>query len=618
MAVGFPPTPIFPTGIDNDYTLFLVNNTTETILAEDNSAWSDEIVIKPVSPLKTEIWADNGFCNIDGELIYYDAVEKNANNKVFKLKRCSRNLGGKKTKFNPAGTWVRGFVIAEHHNQLVDCIVKVEDFIGIDFDPRPETLDYRIRNLRETPIIFDDFSCPDVTLNFQIIENNPSSGILARYLVEIDGSFNSFRLDFGDGEFTTSDQEGTHRYSLNSQIDPVVTVTNNKCQILQTPINRQNPAEPTPVIDPPIFDIPIPEFIEPPIPVIPVIEQPKVEFNIPPTIFPCMEINPIQGISIVDLDIQFPSVISFTPLNIPSFISISPVNIPNFISISPVNIPSQIGFAPAPSFAPIQFGTPPSISPINVDINIAIDASDIPSCIPLCDAPSSIAVDWGSPPTLNVAFVQGITSQSVRKRKKTQAEIDLQRELGEEFQDLFADDDEDNSFQVEYNNIGIPHEITLISPEFNDIKVISDIPTEINVKFGNIPNISIDNIKEIPKQIEIVNLDVPSTISVISEIPSIITVVNNIPNEIKLIGINIPDSIPLEIKGLPESIQVKGIPNTIELKAPESIRLKLDENIEVPLVYKGPPIEMKLEMPKEWTTKNPEANKQCFMISPCE
>jgi len=103
---AIPPIPTYPLQIDTDRTLYKVYNTTETRLAENNNAWSDEIVIVPVSADELEIWADNGFGNIEGELFYYDAVDKDDNGKVYKLKRCVRNIGGK-TKYNNAGVWVR-------------------------------------------------------------------------------------------------------------------------------------------------------------------------------------------------------------------------------------------------------------------------------------------------------------------------------------------------------------------------------------------------------------------------------------------------------------------------------------------------------------------------------
>src|SRR5690606_21970003 len=186
---SFPPIPVYPKAYDSDSTLFLVHNTSESVTTADNSPWAEEIEIKPVKADQNEIWADNGFANIEGELFYYGSVEKNSNGKIYKLKRCARNLGGKQTKFNPAGSEVRGFVIAEHHNQLVDAILKVENFIGENFTDEKETLDWRIRNLRAIPVIFDDHSCPDISFTFIVLEDDPSSGILARYEIQSDGQF---------------------------------------------------------------------------------------------------------------------------------------------------------------------------------------------------------------------------------------------------------------------------------------------------------------------------------------------------------------------------------------------------------------------------------------------
>ena len=76
MPTGFPPQPSFPLAIDSDRTLFLVHNTSEAKTTKDNSAWGEEIEIEPVAPDQNEIWADNGFANISGEMFYYDAVEK--------------------------------------------------------------------------------------------------------------------------------------------------------------------------------------------------------------------------------------------------------------------------------------------------------------------------------------------------------------------------------------------------------------------------------------------------------------------------------------------------------------------------------------------------------------
>jgi hypothetical protein len=647
MASGFPPRPAYPRAIDSDYTLFEVFNTAETYLSADNEAWADEIEIVPLRIGQCEMWPDNGFCTLEGELVYFDAVERNGDGFVTKLKRCARNLGGKSTKANAAGTWIRGFVIAEHHNQLVDAIFKLEDFVGINFDPRVETLDYRIRNLRETPVIFDDFACPDVTFLFEIIENNPASGITARYLVQINGRFDSFRLDFGDGEFTTNDLSGTHTYSINSQIDPVITLSNSKCQIIQTPNERENPTEPTPVQEPLDFNIPVPEIIDIPPIVIPSITIPPPEFDLPPTLFPCIDITPFPGISIGPIFVDVPSFIQFSPLNIPSVITITPINLPSVISITPIDFPSiidfgpaptfspigfgpaptfsPIGFGPAPSISPIEFGPAPAIAPIEVDVNVNVSVGGVPSCIPICDSPSSITVDWGAPPTLNVAFVQQITGQSAKRKRLSKEDLALSDELeglGDEFKDFFPDMDNKASFQIEYSSVGIPSEITILPPEFEDINVVHDLPTELRLLHDLPTEIRVVNSPEfqVPSIIQVVS-DLPKTIELIAtDIPRSIELIGNIPTKIELIGVkDIPKEITLKAEGIPETIQVVGIPKTIELifDAP-GIPLLIPDNLEIPLVFKGAPIEMKIEMPKEWSApEGEEGDYPCVMIVPC-
>src|SRR4051812_8410013 len=100
--MAYPPVPVYPRKLDDDHTLFLVHDTTESRLCADNSAWAAEVVILAVPAARDEIWPDNGFATIEGEMFYYDAVERDADGRVSKLKECARNLGGAATKFNPA------------------------------------------------------------------------------------------------------------------------------------------------------------------------------------------------------------------------------------------------------------------------------------------------------------------------------------------------------------------------------------------------------------------------------------------------------------------------------------------------------------------------------------
>jgi len=126
LAVPFPPKVVYPLDYDTDRTLFKVYNTSETVLSANLEAWATTINIIPVELEKNEIWSDNGYVTISGELIYYDAVGKDSNGKINTLLNCIRNLGGQPPQYNLAGTDVRGFVLAEHHNQLARAIVNAE------------------------------------------------------------------------------------------------------------------------------------------------------------------------------------------------------------------------------------------------------------------------------------------------------------------------------------------------------------------------------------------------------------------------------------------------------------------------------------------------------------
>ncbi len=374
---NFIPQPIYPLGIDTDYTLFQVKNTTESTLSQDNQAWSEIIYINPYDNpyLNDDPWPENGFATLDGELLYYGSVEKDYSTaKVIALKGCIRNLNtgripaeivnkmgfttidpitgdqivgsGKATHYNLAGTPIRGFVIAEHHNQLVKAIINIENFVGIDFDENQKTLDWKIRNLFNTPPIFDDYGCPDVNFTIITLNKDPNSGTLISFNLSITGDYKNFIINFGDGTSTTNQLNGTHLYPISASIDPVVNVETNNCNIVQTPINRDKFEEPSiPVGPEPIF-IQIPECPAlPPLDInIPSIPQPVI--NIPPIIFPVFDIG-IPNInipSVITVDPPIPSLINFGPIDkIPSLIEFGPISIPSVILIVPTElIPSII------------------------------------------------------------------------------------------------------------------------------------------------------------------------------------------------------------------------------------------------------------------------------------
>jgi len=618
--MAYPPVPVYPDAIDDDYTLFLVYNTTETRLAQDNSPWAQEISIIPVASDKPEIWASNGFANIEGELLYYDSVEKNSNGKVNKLKGCSRQLGGEPTKFNPKGTWIRSFVVAEHHNQLVTAILKTEDFIGYNYDPRQETLDWRIRNLEELEIIFDDFDCPDVTFTFNIIENDPETGKLARFLLEINppGSINNFRLDFGDGNYTTTEFDGTHRYAINARVDPVVTIANDKCEIIQTPIERENPAEPARQIEEG-FVIPIPEVPDIPDFTIVPCDVPEPDINLPPLVFPCIsiegQIGPLPSV-IEGPDIQLVSNVIIQGPDEPVQILHSTVTITGGVSIPPVVVIDP----PVPPTIIIDPPIPPTIVivPPQSQITLELDATELPR----------LEVDWGRPPEMEVALT---LAKNVRTPQRFASDPELVKEFGEEFADLF---DATETMKVEYEPVGIPEEIRIIPPDIPDVKVDwGGFPKElkINTKDVHIPtDIKIHGPESpIPNSIKLDATEVPEAMELVYRGGPIQLEVTGMPTEVKVqMDKPIPERILVEMpEPIPQEILLKhDLPKSIWLETPDSIPLELPEDISVPLrfpdeippmelVYRGAPIEVKITMDE---ILDREADgRNCVMILPC-
>jgi len=573
----FPPQPQYPNAIDSDYTLFLVYNTTQARLASDNEAWSSELAIVPVAPNALEIWANNGFGNINGELFYYDSVNKNSNGKVDTLTRVARNLGGTKTQFNNAGTWVRGFVVAEHHNQLVDAVIDLEGFIGENFAPDVATLDYRIRHLQALNIIFDDFSCPNVDFNFSIASSDPATGILTNYqiIVDANSTFTSFRLDFGDGTFTTNTFAGQHLYAANAQIDPVLTIGNNNCQTVVTPAQRTNTTAPTPPASVEVT-IPIPTTITfPEFTLIPC-TVPEQQINIPNIVLPCVGTEGQLPSIIIGPDINLVSNVSITGLNFPiimvSQISIAGLDFP-IIMVSNVTITSNL-----PSIIVVD-STIPSIIHVITTSFIGIDWGISPE----------VAVDWGENPKVNLEIALTQPVQAVHKTSKIDPA--LRAEFGDEFAALF-----DDETVVEYEPVGIPSEIRLIAPSKEDLVIKHELPEKIKLEVAD--NFPTSIVFDVPagfgKDINIIAPEIPD-INIVGI--SVITVEHDLPSVIKHEGINFPDKIVLDASSLPSYLEVRGVPSSIDLKGmeliPSFIQLLAPEG-GIDLVYRGGPIEMKL------------------------
>jgi len=372
LAALFPPQVKYPQDYDTNRTLYEVFNTAETVLSADLETWATSIQIVPVAATEDDLWSDNGFITISDELIYYDAVSRDGNGKVVALWDCIRNLGGKPPQYNSAGTDVRGFVIAEHHNQIARAIVNAENFVGINLSEDKKTLDWRIRNLANQGPIIDDYGCPEVDFSYYIISQDPSAGTTIQYSLNITGVFDSFIIDFGDEQTTTTVTGGTHTYAANAFVDPIVTVTATNCETVISGIKRDQinkPLNQQVAID---FNVVVPTVPDAPVLETPFVNTVNNQLVLPPIVFPCIDASfgPISVPSVINITppLVVPSVVNFVNSpQIPSNIVISPVSIqlPSLIYVegvcSPIP-PTPLPPIPVPPVPPVP-PTPPTPVP---------------------------------------------------------------------------------------------------------------------------------------------------------------------------------------------------------------------------------------------------------------
>lgn len=610
MPVGFPPIPVYPQGLDSDTTLFKVYNTAEAPLSANNSAWADEVAIEPASV--NEQWADNGFATLSGEIFYYDAVEKNIDGKVYKLKRCARNLGGTHTKNNIKGTYVRGFVLAEHHNQMVDAVLLTERYF--------KDLEARVDRLIAEPTCLDDCAPTSTYLKIDTLAKDTGcNGTIISYTANINDDYSKFALNFGDGSSTTL-TTGTHTYLPGANIEPTLLIGNDCGETITTPHDVATINEPTATTTSSVLEVPIPEIPEFPQIIIPEIDVPETTLTLPQIVLPCMDIGPIG------------------PINVPSLITIDPA-VPSHITVDPIEIPSFITIAnPIPSLIAIDGYIPANITIIGSVGNISlittplknislIGGGSIPSVVSIIGGftlPTTVtinyngclSVDYGTPSAISVIGIpSSIQCSVIVSCASTGARAAAEAVDSEEFQDSFAAANASSNEFVE--GLNIPSEIKIIAPEMPDIKIKHNLPLKINLDVPKMDNISLIVPAHLPQQISLIG-NVPETIRIDSDIPSAISLdTSNLPGAIKLEIPSILPAISLDTSSLPQTIKVNGIPDTIELKGhiPSEIFVKVPENLEVPLVYKGPPIPIKFDE-KAFTGENGE-DLPCFAIVPC-
>jgi len=147
------------------------------------------------------------------------------------------------------------------------------------------------------------------------------------------------------------------------------------------------------------------------------------------------------------------------------------------------------------------------------------------------------------------------------------------------------------------------------------------LPSAIFLEVPHIPETIqiIGPMISIPSEIKIIGAEtIPNEIQLISQLPSVIFIeCEKIPRSIRL---EIPEHLPsmiLDISRMPTSIQVVGMPSVIEIigNIPSEIMLRAPEDIEIPLVYKGGPVPLRLEY--ETPTGKDGEDLPCFSLVPC-
>jgi len=386
------PLSSYPTRLDSDTTLFRVFDTAETSLSSALLAWSTKIEIVPTELNSSQIWAENGYITIEGELIYYAGVTRSSG-AVVSFDNCIRRVNGTPSRNFSAGTAVRGYVIAEHHNNLARAITNIETFIGTNDTQDKNSIYWKLNYINNLVPYTDDAGCPQVEFYYKITSESPIQGTEITYTLNISTSdvYTGFVIDFGDGSTETQITNGTHFYPPNKKIDPTVTVTSTTCDTLQTTAQRVElgDLQQTNLIGSATFPVVVPALPDFPVFDLAIVNPVQENIVFPPIVFPCLDLGNLGSIVV-------PSTISF----------VGAVPIPSVITFENVpTIPSQIvitSTANIPSSIVIIDDIPTSINVIdNIPSVIDINAN-LPSVISII-APSNMSISLIAPSVINIS-----------------------------------------------------------------------------------------------------------------------------------------------------------------------------------------------------------------------
>jgi len=248
------------------------------------------------------------------------------------------------------GSFIRGYIMAEHHAISAKAALAVQKHIGANFSEDTDTLDFRLRDLSELCVEGEDWPCPEITFDFRPVEvgeGDDECVVINTYefTLTVDGEFNSFGIFFGDGQSVNDDLTPTHAYPPNSRVEPSAFASNENCRVATASFEDQ--AQSIGEI-PEIPGLVCPEIIIPDIPAIPEALIPN--FNAPTTI----------------VNIETPDVTGFSFQSIDFSQSIF-ISIPNTINVNTSF--GDINISIPPITIDITFPDPPDIT-VNFSVNI--------------------------------------------------------------------------------------------------------------------------------------------------------------------------------------------------------------------------------------------------------
>lgn len=284
--------------------------------------------------------------------------------RVIELRDCIR---GYNTPSFPhrKGSLVCGFVMAEHHNNLSDSIIKTEDYTRFLSETLTELEGLGVEKNSE---------CPNGSFSYEVIEEeDENQGPLVRFTLSSDNA-NGNRLYFGDGLSERNVDVVDHQYARGAQFAPTAVFYNDLCE------------EYVSEGDDILADIDLDALNLPIIPAVN-LDFGAFEFDFSPIDFPDFLPADFEGVDLGEIG-GVPSFISIGPdifTQIPSTIHFDPISIPTLVDFQ-YNGPTQIGFG--------DFSMPTMISIVGMPTEIQLTGISIPTQVVFTgnSVPSQISV----------------------------------------------------------------------------------------------------------------------------------------------------------------------------------------------------------------------------------